>query len=249
VVIVSVAVVVLGAMAMLVARQWMGGGTVAEKIVDDLGSLLIATGLISLAWDLWAKRTLIDEVMATARLGEQVTTSGLTATYADFSTIEEWKDLFDGSESLDLCFMYARSWLGSHVVQLNEFAKKDRWAVRAFMPDPEDPTLMTLLGAKLEIPADDVRKRILESERELRDTFKAADGKARSLSVWFYKRYPVISFYRFSQAAVFSFYKHRRGRGDVPGFVVKRGGTLYRFIEAEIDAFTSEGIARESLLP
>lgn len=79
-------------------------------------------------------------------------------------------------------------------------------------------------------------QRIKDAIGDYKTLFGSAGNPDLDFTVWIHHENPVTSFYRFDRMAVVTLYKHARGRGNVPTLIAERYGTLYSYVEAEIDA-------------
>src|SRR5690348_17009571 len=64
----------------------------------NVGGVLLATGLISLLWELISKRSFLSEVFSIARLSEDVKRSGLHRLTLDFQHEVEWPELLESAK-------------------------------------------------------------------------------------------------------------------------------------------------------
>jgi len=56
----------------------------------------------------------------------------------------------------------------------------------------------------------------------------------------------MFSFYRFDNLVVLALYRHHKVRGGIPVFIAEKGGTIYDFVQEELDKFVEpEGLAKK----
>ncbi len=81
-----------------------------------------------------------------------------------------------------------------------------------------------------------MKSKIEQAISEYKNLFLSVNNPNLNFSVWIHDETPVTSFYRFEKCAVITLYKHAKGRGNAPTIVVERGGSLYSYIETEVDS-------------
>jgi hypothetical protein len=80
-----------------------------REAAKEVGTAIIGIGVISCIWDLFARRTLMREVLDSVNLAEQVDDAGLQVIAHDYTLDVPWGDLFDSTATLDLFVSYART--------------------------------------------------------------------------------------------------------------------------------------------
>jgi hypothetical protein len=203
-----------------------------KAVVANLGGLVVAAISIALLWELISKRAFLDELLAKAGLAEDVRTLGLTGLTVNPLTGPAFPKLIRTTKRLDIFVCYANTWRTTHEQDLRVLSRSEGIRVRFFVPNPDNVQLMTELAhrfgaASAAVLADKVRVAI----SEMKDIFRN-----REFYVWVHEENPVTSFYLFDDTAVVTLYKHARGRGSVPTFVAERGGTLFNYVQDEVDA-------------
>jgi hypothetical protein len=212
-------------------------------VVGELGSILVATGIVAFLWELYAKRSFFEEIMAKIRLAEQVQNAGLVTITAGSYREIDWPGLFKNVKELDMCFAYARTWRHINTLYLQDLALKSDANVRVIVPDPENADVMRELSRRFETTPDELKNRVNEAISEFNSIFR--DCKAR-YSLWYLMTTPLFSFYRFDDTTIIALHKHGKNRGQIPVFQVNRGGDLYKFAENELNTILDEknGLAR-----
>lgn len=233
-----VPVVVLGVVLMFVSsldrlasRPWLTG------LLGQLGGLLVATGLVTFLWELLGRRQFAREVMDMADLSADLKRSGLERATDQYLDDVEWGDLFRDAHRVDIVVAYANTWRNSHRSKLDTVAADPKARIRVFLPDPSDADLMKLLAERFAMDADDVRRKVEEAVKE----FGAlrVDGGAE-LTVHLRRGDLLFSCYRFDSRAVITLYSHGRKRQtSVPTLVVGQG-SLYQFVDREIQAILQD---------
>lgn len=210
-----------------------------QTVVRELGGLLFASVAIALLWELGAKRAFLSELMAKAKLGEEVRAAGLVSVTNNFPHIVDWSKLFKRVHKLDIFFAYASTWRKNNAEELRSLAQRTDVRVRIIIPDPDDDLLMTDLGRRFGMNTDKVKEKVQEAANEFLEIFtnQAGSVKGAKFELWYVSAPPVFSFYRFDHLIVFASYRHRIGRGSVPTFVIEQGGSLYEFVMDELQGF------------
>jgi hypothetical protein len=96
-----------------------------QEILRELGALLFVTGVITVLWDLFGKRALLDETLAKVGLSTDIEAAGLSGIQPLFQSDElEWDSYFSTGKSLELFFISAHGWTS------NQFERVERRRVR-----------------------------------------------------------------------------------------------------------------------
>jgi len=221
---------------------WLKSVPPVQAVVRDLGGLLVSTVAIATLWELAAKRAFLAELMAQAKLAEEVRSSGIITVTTDFQRGIDWQRMFKTVKRLDIFFSYGRTWRGTNIAELHEIAKRSEIRIRVVLPDPYSDELMEELGRRFRKPSEEVQGLILEASRDFQNIFKDSD-----FSLWFLPESPVFSYYRFDHLVILALFRHGTRGGAVPTFTVEQGGAIYDFARREFDAFIQEpgGLARK----
>lgn len=230
----ALAVVGLGLMALSV-QPWATGPWGA--LLGQLGGLLLATGLLTVLWDLYGRRAFAMEVLAKAKLSADVVESGITRVTDQYLDDVEWGELFHGANHVDIVVAYANTWRNIHLQRLEQVASTPGSLIRVFLPDPNDAATVANLAQRTAEPAEKVAGRINEAITAYTSLRERAAG---TVEVYVRSGDPLFSAYRFDGRAVVTMYSHRReGRTPVPAFVLA-GGKLFGFVRGEIDAIHAQ---------
>lgn len=212
-------------------RVWL------KALVANLGGVLIASVAIAFLWEMFSKRALLDELLEKTKLAEEVRGGGLIGITLNPLRGPDFPHLIKQAQRLDIFVIYANTWRANFESELRILAKKPGARVRLIVPDTEDAELMKQLASRLGSPDGPTMKQKIEvAIAEFGGIFDVSKNEKLDYSVWLHRQTPVYSFYRFENTAVFTTYKHSLGRGDTPTFIASRGGSLYRFIEEDVDA-------------
>lgn len=214
------------------------------SVLRELGAILVATGIVALLWELFAKRSLFEEIMEKIRLAEQVRNAGLVNITTRLYREIDWPELFKNVRELDMCFVYARTWRHINTLYLQDLASKPDVRIRVIIPDPENIEIIKELSQRFEMTPDELKKQINEAVAELENIFDE-NCKAK-YSLWYLLTTPVFSFYKFDNTAIITLQRYGKDIGGLPAFEVKKGGDLYRFIENELNSILNEenGLAK-----
>lgn len=222
----------------IASRVWL------KAVIANFGGVLVASVAIAFLWEIFSKRALLDELLEKTKLAEEVRGGGLMGITLNPLRGPDFPTLIRQAQRLDIFVIYANTWRANFESELRVLAKKPGARVRLIVPDIEDAKLMSQLAARLGSPDGPTMKQKIEvAIAEFGGIFDITKNERLDYSVWLHRQTPVYSFYRFENTVVFTTYKHSLGRGDTPTFIASRGGSLYRFIEEDVDALVkgSEG--------
>jgi hypothetical protein len=261
-------VLILGVTLLVLSNGvgWFRDHPNVDALVRDIGSLMVVSVAVTLIWELTQKRAFIDELMKNGRssitdlisqtlLTEEVKRAGLTSFSLDFSYGVKWPTLFKNANKVDLFFSYAKSWLNNNEAQLQTLSRREGVRLRVVLPDPEDKALVAELARRYSKQDVEIRDNILSARDNFYRIFvipfqDGASANRPDFQLFYTKVAPQFTFYRFDSACVLALYKHRTGRGGVPVFQVEQGGTIYDFIQQEMDEFTKNtDLARQEYPP
>lgn len=230
--IVAILFVVVGLLLMLLsAREYAPSDLWVPALLGQLGGLLVATGLITLVWDLFGKRAFADEVLSKTQLRADLVDSGLERLTGSYLADVEWEELFQHSRTLDIVVAYASTWRNTHRARLEKLATKKGGRIRVFLPDPDDAQTMEVLAARFSSSTTSLQDKV----REAIDDFKLFAAKG-NVEIYVRPGDAVFSCYQFDHKSVLTLYSHSQQRqGSVPTFLVGPG-QMSEFIAADIKA-------------
>lgn len=116
--------------------QWKSNGQV-QAFLAQFGGLMLATGLLAVAWDLFGRRAFAGEVLAKAGLSVDVERAGIVRVTNQYLTEVEWTSLFRDVTKLDIFVAYAATWRNTHRANLERVAQRRDARIRVFLPDPK----------------------------------------------------------------------------------------------------------------
>jgi hypothetical protein len=215
--------------------EWKSNGQV-QAFLGQFGGLLVATGLLAVAWDLFGRRALADEVLAKAGLSADIARAGIVRVTDQYLADVEWASLFRDVTKLDIFVAYAATWRSTHWGSLQQVARRSGARIRIFLPDPSNDRTVAVLADRFHTQPHALIGKINEAVREFRSL--AVPGGA-TLEVWLHAGDAVFSCYRFDSKAVLALYSHgQERRTQVPTFVVD-GGELFEFVYNELESIAA----------
>ncbi|GFM32259.1 hypothetical protein [Desulfovibrio subterraneus] len=242
--IVSFIAAVVGVLLIVWGENLASGHTVIKPILNNIGSIVLATALLATIWELFVKRSFVCEIIDMMRSDYSVIESGIEMITLDFSEII-WGNYLKNNKSLDIYFAYGRTWRNHNATYLNDMSKVNGAAVRVILPDVSDELLISSMASRFGYSVERLKGEIEDAVKDFREIFQQ-NGENVSLKIYLCKKNPVYSMYIFDNKAIFSMYKHSRGRGGVPTFVLNNQGKLFNFLRCEFDSLIAdEDITRE----
>ncbi|MGO9296699.1 MAG: hypothetical protein ACLP52_22960 [Streptosporangiaceae bacterium] len=216
--------------------EWKSNEPV-QAFLGQLGGLVLATGLLAVAWDLFGRRAFADEVLAKARLSADVAQAGIVRVTNQYLAEVEWATLFRNVSKLDIVVAYGATWRNTHRASLQQVARQSDARIRIFLPDPDDDRTVAVLADRFNTASADLVAKINEAIRDFQSL--AVPGGA-TIEVWLRAGDAVFSCYRFDSNAVLTLYSHgRERRSQVPTFVIG-GGELFDFVYSELTAIAAQ---------
>lgn len=216
----------------------------AQAVIKDLGSLMVASVAVAVLWELYARRAFLSEILSTTRLADEVKTTGLIGVSAKWRGEVNWPRLFNTASEMEIFFTYGSTWRNTYKEEIEAFARRKHTRATLLLPDPANAVVMAAIGQRTGMTADQLIARIKAAETDFINLFNV-EGKAHEkLTIWHLPFVLSYSYYRFDNTAIFTLYHHRLDRQEVPTFLIEKGGSLFRFFEDEMNAFTGESNPR-----
>jgi hypothetical protein len=231
---IALILVAAGIVVLFVAEKINGdvSGAVAGT-VREVGALFVASGVLSVFWELLGRRALTSELLDAAQLSADVTNAGLRRITSHYLDIE-WDDLLDGATHVDLFFAYARTWRGAHATPLRGLAQRNGARLRVVVPDLNNTGLMSELAVKFQSCAEDVVRNIEDAESDIANLHRQSGGRCE-VELRRTSEFPVYTYYRFDRSCFVVFYSQAPGRVEVPAFQCEQGGWLSTFFRGQFD--------------
>jgi hypothetical protein len=211
-----------------------GPENAVETTVREVGALLLATGALSVLWDLLGRRALTDDLMAAASLASNINESGLQQVARHYLDAD-WNGMLASATQVDLFFAYARTWRNAHATALRELVGRGGTRLRVILPDKADDALMGQLAAKYRYPVPTLRSHIEDAESDIENLRRQASPQAM-VELKRTCEFPVFTYYRFDRTCIVALYAQAPGRVDVPTLECAQGGSLYAFFRDQFDA-------------
>lgn len=209
--------------------MWWSGAVVDVRwssLLAQVGGVLVATSVLSLAWDILGRRALANEILAKAKLSTDLLESGVASVETDFYKGPDWESLFSSSGRLDLFVSWGRTWRTNERSRIQQFMRRGG-KCRVFLPDPRDERTVGILAQRFSKTKAEVQRTIAAAVDDYRDMHPAIEVHLR-------KGEPMFTFYRFDNAAIYAPYNHGGARRlPVPALVMS-SGKLMDFIDQEL---------------
>src|SRR6266480_2087640 len=116
--------IVFGGILLFISQQFEGHWY--GRLINDCGSIIIASVALVLVFDYWQKEAFFTELFKTARNAEQVQMSGISGFSESFHDDVPWEEFFHRSTTLDIFFCYGSTWRNTHGHRLEPFLKDDK---------------------------------------------------------------------------------------------------------------------------
>lgn len=219
-------------------------------LLFNVGAFVIASVAMALIFQFWQLRSLLDDLYEHARITTQLRQARLSGFSVAFHDGVPWEELFTGSASLQLMVAYAATWRNAQQARLEALVDKAGSRLEVILPNPEAVEVCEELGRRFDTNVDETKKRIEEAIQFYRVLQSRTKGTMR---IYLYNRPPLFTFYIFDRRAVFTTYRHSRGRGPILTLMADRGGEMFTWLTEEWNAITgaeskSSGVVRELTL-
>lgn len=233
-----VAIVCAGALFWLTSIDKLFEGALPlQTTLNQIAGLIIATGLLSVGWELVGKRHFAGEILAKAQLSAEVVDAGILRITDQYLDDIEWSELFEGVSKLDIAVAYGRTWRNMHSKRLSAVAQRKGTLIRVFLPDPEDDLTMQTLANRFDMTTESLQTTVREAIEDFASLSTPGGGE---VEVYVRPGDMVFSCYRFDNRAVLTMYSHgKKRRTSVPTLVV-RSGKLYQFVYDELAAIHAQ---------
>jgi hypothetical protein len=193
---------------------------------------------IALIWELFSRRALLSEIISATRLVEDIETTRLIGISAKWHNQIDWATMLAKTDTLDILFMYGRTWRNTNREALCNFANRSKTIATIILPDPDDQHLVKELSHRLStssqsVTPEEAATRIREAINDFVTIFNI-DGKANEkLTIWCVPISPVYSYYKLDNISIIALYKHDRKIEEVPTLIVEKGGTLFNYYQED----------------
>ena len=204
-----------------------------RSTLNQVAGVFVATGILSVGWELLGKRRFATEVLAKAQLSAEIVEAGITHVSNQYLEDVAWADLFRDATKVDVVVAYANTWRNTHAHRLREVASRPGTRLRVYLLDPDDPETMRGHADRF----SSTPQRLIDQINEAIEFYSGlATPDGGVVEVYARAGERVFSAYRFDSHAVLTLYSHgKERRTSVPTFVV-RGGSLWKFVYDEIES-------------
>jgi len=211
-----------------------------KSLISSIGSLGLASVAISIIWEFFQKRGFTQELLEYFHLSENLHESGIEKMSYRFDEVD-WKLLFDNCLRFDLFITYGRSWRGTNETRLIEIAKRTGAIVRIVLPDPENGDLVKQFATRYRKSQPEIKGLI---EEAIKDFKKFMGGREASFELKVTDRPPTNTYYRFNDRMLVTLYNYNDEKGNIPVFLLKKGGRMTDFFEFEFEYLWKTGIPK-----
>lgn len=226
-------VMLLVGVAILFLASLIDDHSAFHAVLNDLGSVMIASVALAVFWELFGRRAFAREIFEVARTGADIRIAGLKRIGTSYLDDPDWDSLLADVTKLDIFFAYGRTWRNSHHGRLTELARKEGARLRVYLPDPDDSEDLKVLAGRFSMTAAQLAAAVEEAKEFFLD-LRVSGGA--SIDVYYRSGAASFSCYRLDNTAVLTLYSHQRERTGVPTLICRSGGSLYEFMRKEFDA-------------
>lgn len=214
-------------------KVFWANNTNIQSFIETLGSSLLVTGIITVAWDLIGKRAFTEEILSKVSMSQELMKAGIIHVIPSGKSREiDWDDLFQKAIEVDLLFYGSSWWINQNFKNLESFVKRPHTRLRVILPDPDDSH--TMLESSRRINAT-IEKEIGIIAKAIKDFQDLVEQYPRAnVEIWLLKKSPLFSVFRFGNRAVFSPYSHRASIVEIPTIICLEDGEIFKFIMSEL---------------
>ena len=209
-----------------------GGINTWRSLILTFTQAILITALAVAVWDFIAKKEFAIEILNLAKLSNNIESSGVKHKYEDFVNVE-WEGILSHTNNLKMAVSYGTTWRRTYREHLKKIGKT-KSSLHVFLPNYKNKVVLAELSNRFKKKPKDLAKIIGEAYEEF---------KEYGAVVYLYDGCFQSSFFITDQEAVISFYNHQGTYTSVPAIVVNKNGSIFRFIENELN-----GIERNSII-
>ena len=203
---------------------WAQNDNWRQTLLSLLGTIQ-ASAIAFAIWELAAKRTFAKEVLTLADISANVSSTGIEHVYTNFLDIN-WKNVIEDSQYLYVVVSHGNTWRESNRETLKLFCEKSG-KLRIFLPNFLDQDIMGTLDRRFKYEKGKTAEKINESIHEF---------KKIGAEIYLYNESFQNSYYVTDKVSVMSFFNHSEEKKTVPAIKVTKTGTLYKYMNDEINA-------------
>lgn len=210
--------------------------SVWKLVIQNFSGALISTSVLSVAIDLFAKRSFLEEVRSIAEIARTAYQTGLVLITRDFGKEINWENELEKTDQLDILVTYARTWRNNHREALTQLARRDA-SIRVVLPNPNNQALLEQLATRFSLQPIVLKQLIVDAEKDFNSIFSKSDN----YSIWFTDTALVFSMYRFRKTRILATFAHGPKGSGVPTLVIGENGSIASFIDQQFDYFFEGG--------
>jgi hypothetical protein len=218
----------------LSGTRWFEKHGSVGTLCNQLGGLAIASVALATLWELAGRRSFFQEMLEVLHLKSDLDAAGLEAVGVDYTKAIDWGAALGTARQLDVLAAWATTWRNTNQTKLTELADHSGAKIRICLPDVGDPSCVRQLATRFNYTQSEVRSKL----NEALEGYKALDSNRRTGQVEIYTSsvFHAFTAYRVDDQFVVTLYHHKDGRsGEVPVFRCRRGGSLYKFFESDLE--------------
>ncbi|MFH1933542.1 MAG: hypothetical protein ABIN18_18385 [Pseudomonadota bacterium] len=211
-----------------------------QALLANIGALFFVTGTITFAWELWGRRAFAKEMRSLFAVSKSFLIAGVKQYISAFQSSEiDWDALFHRARHVDILFMGNSGWRRNQFLHFEALLKQEGSCLNVILPDPNDPQVVAAAAARFGRAGSNPKVYFEQAKDDfVRLSINYPDGYVK---IWFINQIPAFSIFRFDESAVVALYSLRRSRVAVPTLICEKGGDLFSFALAEIDAVIGRG--------
>ncbi|MGZ8709517.1 MAG: hypothetical protein ACXW28_04765, partial [Thermoanaerobaculia bacterium] len=115
-----------------------------REVTREVGAVVVVTGLLTIFWELIAKRSFAEELLARVGTGKEIAASGLVGVTPNFHRDIDWPDLFRNTRELDIFFAYGGTCATLIFMNCRHSCDKTTHAFGSCCPIPTIPALLEI---------------------------------------------------------------------------------------------------------
>ena len=202
-----------------------------SDVAGELGSVLVGAAVLSVLWDVVARRAFVEELLGRINGVADLESGGLRGLTFQFLEDIEWRDLFRSSSRVDIFIAYGQGWRGLNSLNLAKFTARTGTRLRVVLPDPDDAAVVAALATRFDTDADGCASKIREAIAHFQSLRQTDEGDR--VAIWLTTQPMLFTSYRFDRTCLVALYSHQPVDVEVPTFICEQGGSLYKYVETE----------------
>ncbi|MCB8947897.1 MAG: hypothetical protein H6653_07765 [Ardenticatenaceae bacterium] len=220
-------------------KVFWANNTNIQSFIETLGSTLLVTGIITVAWDLIGKRAFTEEILSKVSISQALMQAGIIHVFPSDKNREiDWDDLFQKAIEIDLLFYGSSWWRNQNFKNLESFITRKNTRMRVILPDPDDSQTMLESSRRINTTVENEIRIITDAIKDFK--ILVEQHPTANVEIWLLKKSPLFSAFRFGNRAVFSPYSHRASIVGVPTIICVENGVIFKFIEGELNSIFND---------